>query len=95
MTSTVTPRAGKKWTKTGAAFPHKEVIGFSIELRAFPIDGRLVVLPPDTDDGNSRNGKQATIHVSSPTQSGRDVRQDGRDHVRIVFDAELIRHGQQ
>ena len=95
MTSTVTPRAGKKWTNTGAAFPHKEVIGFSIELRAFPIDGRLVVLPPDTDDGNSRNGKQATIHVSSPTQSGRDVRQDGLDHVRIVFDAELIRHGQQ
>jgi hypothetical protein len=25
--------------------------------RPFPIDGRLVVLPPDTDDGNSRNGK--------------------------------------
>lgn len=23
------------------------------ELKAFPIDGRLVVLPPDTDDGNS------------------------------------------
>jgi hypothetical protein len=49
-------KTGKKWTKIGAAFPHKE-IGFSIELRAFPIDGRLVVLPPDTDDGNSRNGK--------------------------------------
>jgi len=47
----------KKWTKIGAAFPHKEGLGFSIELRAFPIDGRLVVLPPDTDDGNSRNGK--------------------------------------
>jgi hypothetical protein len=47
----------KKWTKIGAAFPHKEGSGFSIELRAFPIDGRLVVLPPDTDEGNSRNGK--------------------------------------
>jgi hypothetical protein len=45
------------WTKIGAAFPHKEGLGFSIELRAFPIDGRSVVLPPDTDDGNSRNGK--------------------------------------
>ncbi len=41
----------------GAAFPHKEGIGFNIELKAFPVDGRLVVLPPDTDDGNSRNGK--------------------------------------
>jgi hypothetical protein len=47
----------KRWTKIGAAFPHKEGIGFSIELKAFPIDGRLVALPPDTDEGNSRNGK--------------------------------------
>ena len=37
----------KRWTKIGAAFPHKEGAGFSIELKAFPVDGRLVVLPPD------------------------------------------------
>jgi hypothetical protein len=43
-------KTGKKWTKIGAAFPHKEGIGFSIELKAFPVDGRLVVLPPDGDD---------------------------------------------
>jgi hypothetical protein len=43
-------KTGKKWTKIGAAFPHKEGLGFSIELKAFPIDGRLVVLPPDGDD---------------------------------------------
>jgi hypothetical protein len=49
-------KTGKKWTKIGAAFPHKEGLGFSIELKAFPIDGRLVILPPDNDD-NSRNGK--------------------------------------
>jgi hypothetical protein len=30
---------------------------FSIELKAFPADGRMVVLPSDTDDNNSRNGK--------------------------------------
>ena len=40
----------KKWTRIGAAFPHKEGMVFSIELNAFPIDGRLVVLPPDGDD---------------------------------------------
>jgi hypothetical protein len=40
-------KTGKKWTKIGAAFPHKEGLGFSIELKAFPIDGRLVVVPPD------------------------------------------------
>jgi hypothetical protein len=47
----------RAWTRIGAAFPHKEGGGFSIDLQAFPIDGRLVVLPPDTDDGNGRNGK--------------------------------------
>jgi hypothetical protein len=31
-----------------AAFP--EGLGFSIELKAFSIDGRLVVLPPDGND---------------------------------------------
>jgi hypothetical protein len=47
----------KKWTRIGAAFPHKEGVGFNIELKAFPVDGRLVVLPPDSDEGNNRNGK--------------------------------------
>ena len=42
------------WTKIGAAFPQKEGTGFSIELRAFPIHGRLVVLPPDGDDNNRK-----------------------------------------
>jgi hypothetical protein len=45
----------KRWTKIGAAFPHKEGAGFSIELKAFPVDGRLVVLPPDpADDRNNK-----------------------------------------
>jgi hypothetical protein len=44
----------KKWTRIGAAFPHKEGMGFSIELRAFPVDGRLVVLPPDPNDDRSK-----------------------------------------
>jgi hypothetical protein len=48
-------KTGKRWTKIGAAFPHNEGSGFSVELRAFPVDGRLVVLPPDpTDDTRSQ-----------------------------------------
>jgi hypothetical protein len=43
-------KAGRRWTTIGAAFPHKEGLGFSIELKAFPIDGRLVVLAPDPED---------------------------------------------
>jgi len=45
----------EEYDNNGTAFPHKDGIGFSIELKAFPIDGRLVVLPPADDD--SRNGK--------------------------------------
>lgn len=40
----------KSWTRIGAAFLHKDGIGFSIELRAFPVNGRLVALPLDADD---------------------------------------------
>jgi hypothetical protein len=48
-------KSQKRWTKIGAAFPHKEGTGFSIELKAFPVDGRLVVLPPDpADDRNNK-----------------------------------------
>jgi hypothetical protein len=35
-----------EWSKAGVAFPHKNGVGFNIELRNFPRDGRLVVLPP-------------------------------------------------
>jgi hypothetical protein len=52
-------KTGKRWTKIGAAFPHKEGIGFSVELKAFPVDGRLVVLPPDNDDRNNQIGRSA------------------------------------
>jgi hypothetical protein len=44
----------KRWTRIGAAFPHKEGPGFSIELKVFPVDGRLVVLPPDNDDNRNK-----------------------------------------
>lgn len=43
-------KTGKRWTKVGAAFPHKEGSGFNIELRAFPLDGHLVALPPDGEE---------------------------------------------
>ena len=38
-------RKAKSWSKVGVAFPHKEGTGYNIQLRALPVDGRLVVLP--------------------------------------------------
>jgi hypothetical protein len=45
-------KTGKRWTKIGAAFPHKEGSGLNIELSAIPLDGRLVVPPPDGNEDN-------------------------------------------
>ena len=49
---------GRNWTKVGVAFPHSEGIGFNIELKAFPRDGKLVVLP-QTDSTDDRTAETA------------------------------------
>lgn len=44
---------GKKartWTRIGVAFPHRDRPGLNLQLRALPLDGRIVLLPPDQDD---------------------------------------------
>jgi hypothetical protein len=38
------------WTKIGAAWPHTNGPGFSVELDANSLDGRLVLVPPKADD---------------------------------------------
>ena len=43
-------RKAKSWTKVGVAFPHKEGAGFNLQLRAFPVDGKLVVLPAEAQE---------------------------------------------
>ena len=48
-------KTSKRWTRIGVAFPHKEGTGFSVELRAFPIDGKLVILPPEVTEGGNSN----------------------------------------
>jgi len=45
-----TGRSGTSWTKIGVAFAHHDGTGFNIELRAFPRNGRLVVLAPSDED---------------------------------------------
>ncbi|MFZ1104557.1 MAG: hypothetical protein WAN86_17190 [Hyphomicrobiaceae bacterium] len=38
------------WTKIGAAWPHEKGNGFTIELDALPIDGRIVLTEPKADE---------------------------------------------
>ncbi len=59
---------GRNWTKVGVAFPHSEGIGFNIELKAFPRDGKLVVLPPPTDSADGRAPETTGARKSSSTK---------------------------
>lgn len=37
------------WNRIGAAWPHKSGDGFSIDLVALPLDGRIVLMPPKAE----------------------------------------------
>ena len=39
------------WTRIGAAWPHNDGKGFSIQLSCVPIDGRLTIRERDQDEG--------------------------------------------
>jgi len=65
-------RAGRSWTKVGVAFPHADGGGFNIELKAFPRDGKLVVLPPQVEEQPDRGSDSQTavaegVRVAKPT----------------------------
>lgn len=47
------------WTRIGAAWPHGSGNGFTIELEAFPVDGRLVLTEPKSDDKAERDEADA------------------------------------
>jgi hypothetical protein len=64
---------GKKaraWTRIGVAFPHKDGTGFNIEVHSFPLDGRIVLFPADsearTDEPAETAPPPAPSHSSQP-----------------------------
>ena len=38
------------WARIGAAWPHTNGTGYSIELEALPLDGRLVLVEPKPEN---------------------------------------------
>jgi hypothetical protein len=38
------------WTRIGAAWPHEKGSGFTIELEAYPVGGRIVLTEPKVDE---------------------------------------------
>ena len=39
------------WTRLGVAFPHKDTKGFNVELRAIPVNGKLVIRLHEPNQG--------------------------------------------
>jgi len=78
-------RQAKSWTKIGATYPHSEGAGFSIALRALPLDGRLVILPAEAaadSDAGRRAGaapprRQAIVQVASTARHSSDTAKPG------------------
>ena len=54
-----------RWTGIGGAFPHQEGLDFNIELKGFPLDGRLAVLPPDANTTADLNRPSRSNHFGA------------------------------
>jgi hypothetical protein len=52
-------KTARSWTKIGAAFPHSDGVGFNLELKALPLDGKLVVRPPSEERTERTEGQGA------------------------------------
>jgi hypothetical protein len=57
---------GKKaraWTRIGFAFPHQDGTGFNIEVHSFPLDGRIVLFPADSEARTEEGARQRRGHA--------------------------------
>ena len=44
------------WTKVGAAWPHRDGKGLSLQLDVIPMNGRIVLRQPSVNTGDTRAG---------------------------------------
>ena len=44
------------WTKVGAAWPHRDGKGLSLQLDVLPVNGRIVLRQPSISNGDGRAG---------------------------------------
>ena len=57
-------KKAKTWTRIGVAFPHQNGPGFSVQLRALPLDGRIVLLPPASVTGSGSDDEARRVDVA-------------------------------
>ena len=52
------------WTRIGTAWMHNHSQGFNIELAAFPVNGRIVLMPPKA--GRVEDSEGAPVQDGQP-----------------------------
>lgn len=72
---TVIKREGQDdyWLNIGAGFEHQDGKGLNILLQALPIDGKIVLRPPNQDtterDNNRNEGRDSKPHANHRSRS--------------------------
>jgi hypothetical protein len=66
-------RAGPEG-RIGVAFPHKDGTGFNIEVHSFPLDGRIVLFPADSE-ARIDEPAEAAPPPPAPNRNGNQRRQ--------------------
>jgi len=54
----------------GAAFPHKDSLGFNIVLQAIPIDGKIVLRPPKEKGEDDTERAQQAVREENDRRRG-------------------------
>ena len=53
------------WTRIGAAWPHGSGNGFTIELEAYPVGGRIVLTEPKAGDTGEQTPPSDTFEAAA------------------------------
>jgi hypothetical protein len=62
-------KKGKAWTRIGVAFPRKDGTGFNIEVHSFPLDGRIVLFPADSEARTDEPPEATPMPAPAPGRS--------------------------
>jgi hypothetical protein len=60
--------------RIGVAFPHKDGTGFNVEVHSFPLDGRVVLFPADSE-ARADEPVETALPPPVPNRNGNQRRQ--------------------
>lgn len=74
FTASRTSRGKTVWTRIGCAYPHEQGNGLTVLLGGISLEGRVILLEPDTNDFDRMLGKSARKQYSKTQRDSADSR---------------------